>query len=81
MGDRGMTRREMVRRTIGAGTALAAPGLLGSSARADGNASAAADASSTGLRVGPDLYQSIGVRPLDQRARHLHDHQRLADAA
>jgi uncharacterized pyridoxal phosphate-dependent enzyme len=63
MGERGMTRREMVRRTIGAGTALAAPGLLGSSAAATAGANVAANAS-TGLHLGPDLYQSIGVRPL-----------------
>ena len=63
MGERGMTRREMVRRTIGAGTVLAAPGLLGSSAAATGRANVAANAS-TGLHLGPDMYQSIGVRPL-----------------
>jgi seryl-tRNA(Sec) selenium transferase len=64
MGDRGMTRREMVRRTIGAGTALAAPGLLGSSTSVGAAAHVADTTSSTGLRVGSDLYQSIGVRPL-----------------
>jgi seryl-tRNA(Sec) selenium transferase len=64
MSDRGMTRREMVRRTIGAGTALAAPGLLGSGPSVAAAAHVADTTSSTGLRVGPDLYQSIGVRPL-----------------
>ena len=63
MADQGMTRREMVRRTIGAGTALAAPGLLGSGNGATA-ASRAAAATTGGLHVGPDLYQSIGVRPL-----------------
>ena len=38
MGEGGITRREMVRRTIGAGTALAAPGLLGASAHPNRNA-------------------------------------------
>ena len=64
MSEPGMTRREMVRRTIGAGTALAAPGLLGASAHANGNSHAAAIANSGGLRLGADLYESIGVRPL-----------------
>ena len=64
MGEGGITRREMVRRTIGAGTALAAPGLLGASAHTNRNSSAAGVAASGGLRLGSDLYESIGVRPL-----------------
>ena len=57
MGEGGITRREMVRRTIGAGTALAAPGLLGASAIANRNSSAAGVAASGGLRLGSDLYE------------------------
>ena len=64
MSKPGMTRREMVRRTIGAGTALAAPGLLGASTLANGNSHAATVGPAGGLRLGSDLYESIGVRPL-----------------
>ena len=64
MSEPGMTRREMVRRTIGAGTALAAPGLLGANARVEGAALTAASGGSGGLHLGSDLYESIGVRPL-----------------
>ena len=62
MTDRSITRREMVRRTVGAGTALAAPVLLASTSARD--AAARAAGATAGARIGPDLYQSIGVRPL-----------------
>ncbi len=48
-----LTRRQLFRR----GGLAAFPGLLGPAARA-------AATGSGGLRVGPDIYRSIGVRPL-----------------
>jgi L-seryl-tRNA(Ser) seleniumtransferase len=68
-----ISRREWIRRSaqIG-GAAVAMPALLrGEAAAAADTAGAAADTAAaaaattgTGLRVGPDIYQSIGVRPL-----------------
>ncbi|PYQ22592.1 MAG: selenocysteine synthase, partial [Acidobacteria bacterium] len=57
MSEQGVSRRELFRW----GGVLALPALL----RAKGvEAAAAAAAATTGLRAGPDIYQSIGVRPL-----------------
>lgn len=57
-----ISRREWFRRSaqIG-GAAVAVPALLRGEAVRTG---AAGPATKTGLRVGPDIYQSIGVRPL-----------------
>src|SRR5207247_8436004 len=57
MNEQGVSRRELFRW----GGVLALPALL----RAKGaEAAAATAAATTGLRVGPAIYQSIGVRPL-----------------
>src|SRR5690349_23808165 len=50
----GFSRRDLFRR----GGLLAVPGLLA------GSRSSAAPATAGALHVGPDIYQSIGVRPL-----------------
>jgi L-seryl-tRNA(Ser) seleniumtransferase len=58
----GITRRELVRR----GGLLALPALFRgrvAAAETTGPATAAPAPSGPGLRVGPDIYQSIGVRP------------------
>jgi len=60
----GITRRELFRKGGLLGGVAAFPGLL-----RDGEATAAAPPApaapaAAGLRVGPDIYQSIGVRPL-----------------
>ncbi|HUL77243.1 MAG TPA: selenocysteine synthase, partial [Vicinamibacteria bacterium] len=63
MSDSGITRREMVRR----GGLLALPALLrGRVATAEPfgeTARPAPAATLPGLRIGPEIYQSIGVRP------------------
>jgi L-seryl-tRNA(Ser) seleniumtransferase len=63
MSTEGITRRDLLRRGGLAGGLLAVPAVW-----RDGAAAAAAPAppgpAATGLRVGPDIYQSIGVRPL-----------------
>ena len=63
MSASGITRRELVRR----GGLLALPALLaGSRGRGRalrGHRRAAAAAALPGLRIGPEIYQSIGVRP------------------
>ena len=65
MSPRGISRRELFRRGGLLGGFLALPGLLrGQSSAAVRTAGAAASAAGAGLRIGPDLYQSIGVRPL-----------------
>lgn len=57
-----ITRRELVRR---GGLLSLLPALFrGSVAAAETSAAAAAATTGPGLRVGPDIYQSIGVRPL-----------------
>lgn len=63
MRDEGVSRRELFRRGGNVGSLVVLSALLrGESARA---ATAAADTTrSTGLRVGKDIYQSIGVRPM-----------------
>jgi L-seryl-tRNA(Ser) seleniumtransferase len=66
-----ISRREWIRRSaqIG-GAAVAMPALLRGEVAAAGDTAAgagdtaAAATTGTGLRVGPDIYQSIGVRPL-----------------
>jgi seryl-tRNA(Sec) selenium transferase len=59
-----ISRREWFRRSaqIG-GAAVAVPGLLRGEA-VQAQAATAAAATGAGLRVGPDIYRSIGVRPL-----------------
>jgi L-seryl-tRNA(Ser) seleniumtransferase len=61
MSASGFTRRELFRKGGLLGGLLAFPGLArgGAAARAASAAPAGA-----GLRIGPDIYQSIGVRPL-----------------
>jgi seryl-tRNA(Sec) selenium transferase len=62
MSDSGITRRELVRR----GGLLALPVLLKSRAAAAepfGATAAPPPAPPPGLRVGPEIYQSIGVKP------------------
>ena len=60
-----VTRREVLRR----GSLLAAPGVLpaaalGSAPVVGAGAARAVESAGGGLRVGPEIYQSIGVRPL-----------------
>lgn len=74
MRDDAISRRELFRRGGGLGTLLAIPSLLqaetvGGAAPATPAASlveavTAAATGAGGLRVGPEIYQSIGVRPL-----------------
>jgi L-seryl-tRNA(Ser) seleniumtransferase len=59
MAARGITRRDLFRKGGLLGGALAFPGAL----RA-GAAGAAPAVPDVGLRVGPDIYRSIGVRPI-----------------
>ena len=62
MGNEGITRRELFRK---GGGLLAVPIVLRGDAAAGSSAPGApASPVSTGLRVGPEIYQSIGVRPL-----------------
>jgi seryl-tRNA(Sec) selenium transferase len=63
MSHRSMTRRDLFRRSLQVGTVAAAPGLLRCQAEAASTGAVNMNAS-TGLRVGPEIYQSIGVRPL-----------------
>src|SRR5947199_3290455 len=60
----GITRRELLRRGGLAGGLLAVPGVLRSETAAPSAPAAPAAPAAAGLRVGPDIYQSIGVRPL-----------------
>jgi L-seryl-tRNA(Ser) seleniumtransferase len=60
MSAEGITRRELFRRGGLLGGALALPDAL----RAEAAPAAATPPPGPGLRVGPDVYQSIGVRPL-----------------
>jgi L-seryl-tRNA(Ser) seleniumtransferase len=61
MHDRGVTRRELFRRSTGL---LALPLLLRGEQAAAEPAAAAPAPAAPGLHVGPELYESIGVRPL-----------------
>ena len=74
----GITRRELVRR---GGLLSLVPAFLRGGTAAAEPAAAPALPAGPGLRPGPEIYQSIGVRPVRQRARHLHDPHRLDDAA
>ena len=64
MSDGTMTRRELLRRGGDVGGLLALPLILPRDAVASASRAAVADNSSGGLRVGNDIYQSIGVRPV-----------------
>src|SRR5262245_5651701 len=71
MHEEGISRRELFRYGGGLGTLLALPALLPLEAQARVASDAAglsgagaAPTNGTGLRVGPEIYQSIGVRPL-----------------
>ncbi len=64
MSETTMTRRELIRRGGALGGVLAFPNVLGASGQTGPAALVSDSAASTGLRAGPDLYQSIGVRPL-----------------
>src|SRR5215210_363867 len=63
MSDSTISRRELFKRGGAFGTLLAIPGVVRSETQAPA-ASAATAAVSSGLHVGADVYQSIGVRPL-----------------
>ena len=62
MSESTISRRELFRRGGIFGSLLALPAVLKGAAQSA--AAPAASVASTGLRVGPDIYQSIGVRPL-----------------
>jgi uncharacterized pyridoxal phosphate-dependent enzyme len=62
MSAEGITRRELFRRGGLLGGALALPDVLRGEAASAGPAPTTP--SGAGLRIGPDIYQSIGVRPL-----------------
>jgi L-seryl-tRNA(Ser) seleniumtransferase len=68
MSCEGLSRRELLRRSgLLGGAALAFPEILAGEAAAAAKPPAptpAATPAAVGLRVGPDIYQSIGVRPL-----------------
>jgi L-seryl-tRNA(Ser) seleniumtransferase len=59
-----ISRRELLRRGGLVGGLLAVPGVLRSDTAAAPAPAAPAAPAATGLRVGPDIYQSIGVRPI-----------------
>lgn len=58
------TRRELFRRGGILGSLMALPALLRGATQNAASSVANAATASTGLRVGADIYQSIGVRPL-----------------
>jgi uncharacterized pyridoxal phosphate-dependent enzyme len=62
----GITRRQLLRRGGLLGAVFSLPGLSRAEATPApaAGASATSSAASAGLRVGPDIYQSIGVRPI-----------------
>ena len=65
MSDPTISRRELIRRGGLLGSLLALPAVLrGGTQGLATSAGPSTAAASTGLRVGPDIYQSIGVRPL-----------------
>src|SRR5215470_10172030 len=64
MSSNGISRREMLRRGGLAGGLLTVPGAWRAEAAAAAKPVPAPAAPAVGLRVGPDIYQSIGVRPL-----------------
>src|SRR5437879_4592989 len=61
MSERPISRRELFRSGRDVGSLLAASALLGGKAELGLSAATHAE---PGLRAGPDVYQSIGVRPL-----------------
>src|SRR5258705_13729345 len=65
MSCEGISRRELLRRSgMLGGAALAFPEILAGEAAAAAAPPPVATPAGIGLRVGPDIYQSIGVRPL-----------------
>src|SRR4051794_22160463 len=70
MSESTISRREMFRRSGQLGSLLALPVLLPGEVQAAAGAltqqagSTALGSAATALRAGPDVYQSIGVRPL-----------------
>jgi seryl-tRNA(Sec) selenium transferase len=64
MSTSGISRRELFRRGGLVGGLLAVPGWLRGLPLAGAAEKTAAAATAAGLRLGPDIYQSIGVRPL-----------------
>ena len=83
----GISRRELFRKGGLLGGALAVPGLLPAEVAEAATAAKppvppkVSLPAGVGLRIGPDIYQSIGVRPIVNARGHLHDPQRLHDAA
>jgi L-seryl-tRNA(Ser) seleniumtransferase len=64
MSANGFTRRELFRKGGLLGGVLAIPGIFRGGEASAAAAPAPPAAAAAGLRVGPDIYQSIGVRPL-----------------
>src|SRR5258705_2607414 len=65
MSCEGISRRELLRRSgMLGGAALAFPEILAGEAAAAAASPPVATPAGIGLRVGPDIYQSIAVRPL-----------------
>ena len=64
MSASGFTRRELFRKGGLLGGVVAFPGLLRGGEATAAAAPAPPAPAAAGLRVGPDIYQSIGVRPL-----------------
>src|SRR5688572_10394507 len=66
MSSQGISRRELFRRGGMVGAFVALPGVLRAQTVAAARAvsDVAGSAARTGLRLGRDIYQSIGVRPL-----------------
>jgi seryl-tRNA(Sec) selenium transferase len=63
MNNRALSRRDLIRRSVQLGGVLAAPGFVRLDAETR-DVVAPSPLGISGLRAGPDVYQSIGVRPL-----------------
>jgi L-seryl-tRNA(Ser) seleniumtransferase len=64
MSNSSLTRRELFRRGGILGTLLAFPGALKAAAQSPTATGGVASAGAGALKLGTDIYQSIGVRPL-----------------
>lgn len=64
MHDEGFSRRELFRRGSALGTLMTLPALLPTTLLPTEARAEAPHPNGTGLKVGPEIYQSIGVRPL-----------------